>query len=36
MCYNITDKNDWLSQSGLNYLALGNPRTLALTAQFYL
>ena len=36
MCYNLTGKDYWLPQSGTNYLALSNPRTLMLSAQFEL
>lgn len=34
MCYNITDKDYWVPQSGTNYLVLSNPRTFMLSAQF--
>lgn len=34
MCYNVTGKDYWIPQSGTNYLALSNPRTFMLTAQF--
>lgn len=34
MCYNITNKDYWMSQSGSNYLVLSNPRTIMLSAQF--
>lgn len=34
MCYNVTDENYWIAQSGANYLALSNPRTFMLSASF--
>mgnify|MGYP000097866047 FL=1 len=34
MCYNVTGKDYWIPQSGTNYLALSNPRTFMLAAQF--
>lgn len=34
MCYNLTNKDYWMPQSGTNYLALANPRTVMLSAQF--
>lgn len=34
MCYNVTDKDYWMPQSGNNYLVLGNPRTFMVSAQF--
>ena len=36
MCYNVTGEDYWIAQSGTNYLALSNPRTLMLSAQFEL
>ena len=34
MCYNVFDHDYWIAQSGRNYLALSNPRTFMLSAQF--
>ncbi len=34
MCYNVFDKDYWQAQSGTNYLALANPRTFMVSAQF--
>jgi len=34
MCYNVLNKDYWMPQSETNYLALANPRTFAITAQF--
>lgn len=34
MCYNVFDQDYWIAQSGKSYLALSNPRTFMVSAQF--
>ena len=33
-CYNVLGKDYWIPKSGVDTVILGNPRTLALSAQF--